>query len=123
MLLLCANTYSSIVEGIFIGGAGGAIAGIAIWGLHNIQKCILKARHKCRVYKWMKKETKDELGSRFRSTRVIASWNNLTEDRVRFICSTHKEIYQSIGKDGEMWGIYGRDEKNIKSDRLGFTVI
>jgi len=114
---------TSIIDGIVIGGAGGAIAGIAIWLLNVTQQAIRNFTHKRRVFLWMEENTKDETGKRFRSTKAIASWNNLTENRVKYICSTHKYIYQSTGKDGEMWGIYGRDEKSIKSDRPGFTVI
>ena len=120
MILLCATESNAIIDGIAIGGAGGAIAGIAIWLLNLTQNGIMNGVHKKRVYNWMKEKTEDETGKRFRSTRAIASWNNLTEDRVRYICSTHKKVYLSTGPKEDMWGIHGRDEDNITSDNNVF---
>lgn len=54
-----------------------------------------------KVYSWMQKNTNS--GERFRSTRAIASHNNMTEERVRIICSNHPKIKLSTGTKPDMW--------------------
>jgi len=98
---------AKVLEGLVIGGAGGAIAGISVWLANLLGKKVTERRHKKRVHKWLSSKTSDEDGKRYRSTRSIASHNNLTEDRVRFICSTHESIYLSTGEEEDMWGLYG----------------
>jgi hypothetical protein len=108
---------TSIVEGVFIGGAGGAIAGITLWVVNLIQKSYLNQQHKNRVYKWLQANTKNEAGFSFRSTLAIASWNNLTEDRVRYICSIHKRIFLSTGHEEDMWSIYDRKFRSVYENK------
>src|SRR5882762_6006612 len=93
-------------DGIVIGGAGGAFAGLTVSLVHYIYRKAVECIHGRRVYTWLRGNTKDEEGERYRSTRAIASWNNLTEDRVRYICSLHKKIYLSTGEKEDMWGLY-----------------
>ena len=93
-----------ILNGIVVGGAGGAIAGITVYSvqyLHNKCTDFLDGK---KVYKWLQ-ENDDHT---FRSTRAIASHNNLTIDRVRYICSHHKKIYLSTGNNEDMWSIHSR---------------
>jgi len=78
----------SIWDGITIGGAGGAIAGVTVWLVQHAHAKVLDCRHKRRVYDWLSTNTEDEIGHRYRTTRAIASWNNLTEDRVRSVGET-----------------------------------
>lgn len=96
----------TVIEGIIIGAVGGAIAGLFIWLLEVIRKEILKAIDKKTVREWLEKSTQA-----WRSTTAIASHNNLTKDRVRYICSTHKKI-QLNTKDGnesdEKWCLISR---------------
>jgi len=105
-----ANKMTSVVEGIVIGGAGGAVAGLTVWLVQRIHSLVNDCRHGTRIYAWLKKE-KDQGGKEFRSTRAIASWNNLTEDRVRYICSHHSRIYLSTGENQDMWSI---DERKAR---------
>ena len=72
-----------IWSGIIIGATGGALAGVALALVNGIVSYGRELRDKRRVYGWLLKNTKNEPGEQFRSTRAIASWNNLTEDRVR----------------------------------------
>jgi hypothetical protein len=83
-------------EGIIIGSAGGAIAGLVIWLLELGKKEIIKCCHPRRIIKWLKSNGDIK---EWRSTRAIASHNNLTEDRVRFICSNSSRIKLNT-KDG-----------------------
>ena len=87
----------SILDGVVIGGAGGAIGGITVWLTQLAQTKILERRDKGRVYRWLLANTNSEAGEQFRSTRTIASWTNLTEDRVRYVCSIHHEVTPSSG--------------------------
>ncbi len=97
---------TSIWDGIVIGGAGGAIAGLTISFVGYISRKVKEGNDKRRIYNWLKDNTSDNPGSQFRSTRTIASWNNLTEDRVRYICSIHNKIFLSTGETEDMWSLY-----------------
>jgi len=97
-----------IIDGIIIGGAGGAVAGITIMLVGYIQKFHLLCRDKEAVFKWLLANTSRE-GEQFRSTRAIASHTNLTEDRVRYVCSVHDRILMSTGEKPDMWSPFERD--------------
>jgi hypothetical protein len=97
----------SIVEGIIIGAVGGAAAGLTVPFVQYLHEKVVVCREKKRVYEWLHKNTEDSVGKRHRSTRTIASYTNLTEDRVRYICSIHQAIYLSTGEKPDFWGIYG----------------
>lgn len=103
---------NSILDGIIIGGVGGAIAGITVWLVQFIQEKTIEWVQKRRVYQWLKKNTTKD-GDLFRSTRAIASWNNLTEDRVRYICSIDERIFLSTGDKEDMWSLYGREARSV----------
>jgi hypothetical protein len=96
-----------IIEGIIIGAVGGGAAGLTVSLAGYCHRKIVERIETRRVYSWLRKNTTDKDGNRFKSTRTIASWNNLTEDRVRYICSLHKEIYLSTGEAEDKWGVYG----------------
>ena len=110
-----------IWQGITIGGAGGAIAGITVWVVQYIHTKYLNNLHKKRIYHWLLKKTEDKDGSRYKSTRTIASWTNLTEDRVRYICSIHKKIYLSTGKTENMWSTQDHGDRFVYEDRGPIT--
>ncbi len=103
---------TTIWDGIIIGGAGGAIAGMTVSLVGFFSRKAKESNDKQRIYNWLKDNTSDEKGSQFRSTRTISSWNNLTEDRVRYICSIHSKIFLSIGEMEDMWSLY---EKRSRS--------
>jgi len=93
-------------DGILIGAVGGACAGITVWLVQSVCMWINESWDKRRVYRWMLNNTANEDDKRFRSTRAIASWNNLTEDRTRYICSVDKRISLSTGEKEDMWSIH-----------------
>ena len=116
-LFLMSN---AILEGIAIGGAGGCIAGLTIWLLQLLKEKLTEQNDKNRVYNWLYKRTERHKGltvgspndPRWVSTIEIASYTNLTADRVRYICSIHEEIRPKMEKDlfpkeslEEKWGI------------------
>jgi len=100
---------SDVWDGIIIGGAGGAVAGITVYAVQYIHNKYIDLRDTSKIEKWLKVNTKNEAGSRFRSTRAIASWNNLTEDRVRYLCSHSEIIFLSTGEKEDMWGTIQRE--------------
>lgn len=108
---------SDIWNGIVIGGAGGAIAGLTVSGVHYLHRKTVECIHKRRIYNWLKANTRNEDGQQYRSTRAIASWNNLTEDRVRYICSIHDKIYLSTGEKEDMWSLYERGDRSVYEKR------
>lgn len=92
-----------IVDGIIIGSVGGALAGITTLFFKWIKNGIYVCRDKKRIYHWLKEEQKNNTELEYRSTRAIASWTNLTEDRVRYICSIHRKIRLSVGVKEDSW--------------------
>ena len=57
---------ADIWNGITIGGAGGAIAGLTVALVHYIHRKIVECIEQRRVYNWLKANTKDEEGKRYR---------------------------------------------------------
>lgn len=108
---------ADVWDGIVIGGAGGAIAGLTVVFVQYVHRKSVEGIEKRRVYKWLKANTKDEDGHRYRSTRAIASWNNLTEDRARYICSIHEKIYLSTGDKEDRWSLYERGNRSVYEKR------
>ena len=96
---------TSIWDGIIIGAVGGALAGVALWCIQSIKIKYVEFIHKRRVYNWLYKETKHKDSKKWRTTRAIASYNYLTEDRVRYICSIHEKIVLSTGEKEDLWGL------------------
>ena len=101
-----------IWESVLIGVAGGSGAGLSVWIVRSAYDQAIECRDKYRVYNWLRQNTEDEDGKRFRSTRTIASWTNLTVDRVRYICSIHKKIHLSTGSKEGMWSLYEVRERS-----------
>ena len=113
---------ASIYDGIVIGGAGGAIAGLTVWLIqfaHEKISCKIDCN---RVYAWLKENTVDKAGEQFRSTRAIASWTNLTQDRVRYACSVDKRIFLSTGEKEDLWGIFEHVPRSVYEER-GFRTL
>ena len=109
----------TIQDGIIIGAAGGSIAGVTVWVVKYIHDKVTQKIESERVYKWLKHNTVSDPaeGDQFKSTRTIASWNNLTEDRVRYVCSIDKKIFLSTGDKENMWGIYERVPRSVYESR------
>jgi len=95
----------SIWEGIVTGAAGGASAGIIIMGLQGIKEYYLRNRDTNRILDWLREAAKDSDAKKWRTTHAIASYTNLTEDRVRFLCSTCNKIARST-KEKEVWALW-----------------
>jgi hypothetical protein len=112
-----ANQMATIVDGIVIGGAGGAIAGLTVWLVQYAHDKVTQKIESNRVFKWLKKNTTNEPGEQFRSGRAIASWNNLTQERVRHICSVDNRIFLSTGEKEDMWGIYEHVPRSVYETR------
>jgi hypothetical protein len=100
---------TSIWSGIVIGAAGGSIAGLSVYLSKYVHEKLRDLFEKKRIYKWLSHNTQSKDGG-YKSTYEIASWCNLTPDRVRYLCSQHKKIYlqSESGDDGNWWSIYQR---------------
>ena len=90
------------------GAAGGAVAGLVIMGIQWGASTWATYRDSNRVFRWLQ-ENSDVRRQPFRTTRAIASHNNLTEDRVRFICSHDSRIMLSTGREEDRWSIHIRN--------------
>ena len=92
-------------EGILIGSAGGAFAGITVYAIQYFHTRYVEKSELKRVEGWMLKNVSIKDGKEFRFARTIASFNNLTIDRVRYLCSISKIIYLSTGAKDDRWGL------------------
>ena len=95
---------SEVWNGIIVGGAGGASASIIFGILGWTKEQIFIHRDSYRIYKWLSDETSTESGQIWHSTHSIASYTNLTEARVVYICSINKRITRN-SQEKEVWGI------------------
>lgn len=93
------------IDGVIIGGAGGAIGGIMVYLVQYLHNKILDWSESKRIHHWLGENTSDKRGEGYRSTRAIASFNNLTQDRVRYLCSIHDGIHLSTGVKEDMWAL------------------
>jgi hypothetical protein len=92
---------TSLWQGIFVGASGGAM----VWLLNITREEYFKYRDKKRVYDFLINQgKKTPPAPDWRTTRVIASFTNLPEDRVRYICSIHEKIARNA-LDNEVWGL------------------
>ena len=104
-------------DGIVIGAAGGAIAGLMLWLVNLLHQRGTEWQERRRIRRWLRANTSNEPGKRFRSTRAIACWTNLTEDRVRYLCSVDPLIFLSTGGQEDMWSLYEREERSVYETR------
>ena len=100
---------TSVWDGIIIGRAGGAIAGITVYVIQFAHQNIVDRRDTKRILAWLMKNSPSDEARKYRSTRAIASYNNLTEDRVRYLCSHSEEIHLSTGEKEDLWSIHPRE--------------
>ena len=94
----------TILEGIFIGGMGGAIAGFALWFAQWLREKVTEKADKKKVFTFLYNETKQfnkkhQEKNLFISTIYLATYTNLTQDRIRYICSIHEKIIPKTEKD------------------------
>lgn len=99
-------------SGIVIGACGGFAASVSFAVTQWIVRVIKEKRDKKVLYNWLKENSKNS-DPLFRSTRVLASYNNMTKDRVRYICSLHPLIHMSVGEKPDMWSIKEREPEFI----------
>lgn len=105
-----SDSVSNLWEGIVVGGVGGVAATLSAALVFGIIKAIAAYNDKRKLFRWLTENASDRRP--FRSTRALASWNNMTEDRVRHLCSIHKDIYLSTGEKPDLWGVKPRKEDN-----------
>ncbi|MBX3695813.1 MAG: hypothetical protein KF790_11650 [Steroidobacteraceae bacterium] len=100
-----------VFSGIVIGAVGGGAAGLVLWLTQRLNQYEIAWREKRRIYSWLHSATSQDGADRWRSTRAIASYTDLTEDRVRHLCSIHPKIALSSGEN-EVWGIKDTTRNN-----------
>ncbi|NNA97388.1 hypothetical protein [Pseudomonas gessardii] len=86
-------------------GVAGAILVLAV---QKGGSFLSNRRDSSAIYRWLESESKVAGSPDFRSTRAIASHANLTEERVRLLCSTHPLIYLSTGTQPDLWTVKER---------------
>ncbi|MBN1293433.1 MAG: hypothetical protein JXB48_16455 [Candidatus Latescibacteria bacterium] len=111
-----------MIDGIIIGVAGGAIAGITVYLIQYTHQKYSDFSEGKRIYNWLRNHTSNKGGEKFRTSRAITSWNNLTQDRVRYLCSINKKIFLSTGDKEDIWGIYDRTLRSVYEDQKIITL-
>ncbi|GGK77998.1 hypothetical protein [Amphritea balenae] len=91
---------SNIWEGVAVGASGGSIAGITVYLIQYLHQKLRDYLEMRSINKWLKENS---TGGKWRTTRTIASWTNLPEDRVQYLCSKDKEIKLSTGENEGLW--------------------
>ena len=94
-------------SGVIVGAAGGAVAGLILWIVSRLNQYEINWRQRRRIYKWLDKVTAPRGVKKWRKTRAIASFTNMTEERVRQLCSEDNRIDLST-RANEVWAIKGR---------------
>lgn len=84
---------------------GGAAAGIALYVVQQLHSQYKDWRDGERVYVWLVEQSGPAYMQSFSTTRRIASYTNLTEDRVRYLCSQHTKIFFTPLADKDEWTI------------------
>jgi hypothetical protein len=69
-----------------------------------------------RVVKWLRQNTKDELGASHENTRTIAKETGLPEERVRRACMIDDRVYLFQGPP-EQWSVWRQDPQSIYETR------
>lgn len=98
---------------VIIGSVSALVVGLITYLYQPIHQKIIETIESRRIYNWMLENSHPSAGNTFRSTRTIASHNNLTEERVRYLCSKHKKIHLSTGSREDMWSIHTRQSKGF----------
>ena len=107
----------TFLDGIIIGGTGGALAGLTVWLVHIAHTKAVEHAEKARVYTWLSQNTADNAGDQSASTRKIASWTNLTEERTRYVCSIHPRVFLVTDENKEQWSIHARELRSPYQER------
>jgi hypothetical protein len=99
---MCTKLFSDHAADLIIGLSGGVSAGIGIWFLDRAREGYLFWRDEKRIIKFFEEPEHQKEGWDFFSTVRIASYVNLTLERVNFVCSYSKKISRNQ-KDKELW--------------------
>lgn len=98
-----------IIEGVVIGASGGALAGVTVYVIQYFHQKVLDCVESKKLRSWLKENSSDK---NWRSTRTIASWNNLPVELVQYLCSRDGKIKLSTGENDGLWA--HRD--NVRED-------
>lgn len=83
----------------------GAVGALLVLGVQKAGSSWTDRRDSKTIYQWLESESKIPGSLDYRTTRAIASHTNLTEERVRLVCSVHPKIHLSTGTNPDLWTI------------------
>jgi len=93
------NYWHDVIKGIF----SGIFGGLGVYLSKVVYDKMIFSRDQNRIIDFFYKENIGK-GYEFRSTEAIASFTNLPEDRVNYVCSTSKNITRN-SKEKLSWKI------------------
>jgi hypothetical protein len=91
-----------IIEGVIIGTTGGALAGITVYLMQFLHQKIVNCFESKKIRSWLQKNTSR---NEWRSTRTIASWTNLSMERIQYLCSHDTLVKLSTGENEDLWAL------------------
>ena len=91
-----------MLDSIIIGGVGGFIAGVSVYLSKQLVDWVQFRCDEKKVHEWLIQVTDEK--EDFKNTKEIASWCNLTIERVKYICS-NSEKFVMDPKYNHRWSI------------------
>lgn len=67
-----------------------------------------------KIISWLKENTQDKTGERFKSSFEIAKGTGIGEAKVMHLCTIHKDIKRTRENGIELWGLY--EDKSVYED-------
>ena len=92
-----------ILDGVIIGGFGGAFAGSVVYLIQYLHQKIMDSSESKSIRDWL--QDNSSKSEPWRSTRAIASWTNLPLDRVQYLCSRDELIKLTTGENEDLWAL------------------
>lgn len=109
-----SNTLT-IWQSIIIGGAGGAVAGLTIYLTKSLVEFCKNKIDSNQILKFLAENSSHMATERWVQIKRIASYTNLQEDRVRYLCSEHKKIQMYPGGKEDTCTVFTFDQHSGNS--------
>ena len=104
--------YKNIIFAIVIAYIPVELSGLRGWFFN----WIVRLWRKRKIYNWIRKNTQNKAGERFKGTAEISKGVDIDEEQVKKICSRHKSIFEHSSQK-DLWSIFGNEPKSVYEER------